>query len=84
MLSQHRRCPGLFKLLGRPALPDEVAVPPGVTRVALGDTPHDGPSSGHRRAGAAIHGQVMRGMISSATMLATLIIGLIAGPAVSL
>ena len=33
---------------------------------------------------ARTEGQVMIGMISSATMFATLIIGLIAGPAVSL
>ena len=34
--------------------------------------------------GRAAEAQVMSGMISSATMFATLIIGLIAGPAVSL
>jgi hypothetical protein len=44
----------------------------------------DDPSSGRPEEGATANGQVINGMISSATMLATLIIGLMAGPAVSL
>jgi hypothetical protein len=76
-----RRPPSCNKLWGRPQ-------PPGEVRALLGALaratiqPADQESHGHPEGRAAR--QVMIGMINSATMFATLIIGLMAGPAVSL
>jgi hypothetical protein len=59
-------------------MPQRPAVPGSErTRAA----PEDRPSQQNRRKGTPY---VISGMISNATMFATLIIGLIAGPAVSL
>jgi len=48
------------------------------------DSQTSGISRGNARPSPLPHAHVISGMMSSATMFATLIIGLIAGPAVSL
>ena len=60
--------------------------PPGRTRSSVCTTPALPPRPEDGRCRPAPHQKtyVISGMISSATMLATLIMGLIAGPAVSL
>jgi hypothetical protein len=74
-----------YKLLERPPPQSSAAMPSlGALAEPLRRTRTDNPKNGGTQRGRRAAAQVIRGMISSATMFATLIIGLIAGPAVSL